>query len=494
MASRPIHICSITADSAVAELWRAAIEPLGGSHTAFDGLVTALRRLADHTPDIVLVDPSTMGIDGDHLALKIRHRIPSADLLIGIDRDPNGGWVYPEHGRSAQPTFRHDADWSVILISRESDPMQLRNRLKTILAERDQVTRCGWVGITQETRAASSLILAAANSDATVLIEGESGTGKELAAHAVHRNSARTAKPFLAINCSSFPESLLESELFGHEKGAFTDAFGRKKGIFEAVEGGTIFLDEIGETSPAVQARLLRVLEERRVRPIGATKALPVDFRIVAATNRDLQRAVAEGEFRRDLYFRLAVVQLTLAPLRERRGDIPVLLNHHLRGENGALMSVLTEDALSRLISYEWPGNIRELRNFSERSRVRFPNQKLDSDMVGSLLETVRPGINLPVATGRRPENVEREMIFAALAELKRDLDFLKRKVERISDAGATDPDAASLDAHFAPMRDVERERIALALRQTRGNRAQAAKMLGIGERTLYRKIREYDL
>lgn len=489
MATKSHHICTITSDLHLAEDWRAAIEPLGGSHTAFDGLITALRRLSEHAPDIILADLGATGISDDQLALKIRHRSPTSDLLISGEMADKH---WQERDRSTEPDVTELSTWGVTVIPRETDASQLRSRLKTILEDRIKVDECRWTGITQETRAASSLLLAAANSDATVLIEGESGTGKELAARAVHRNSNRAGKPFLALNCSAFPETLLESELFGHEKGAFTDAFARKKGIFEAVEGGTIFLDEIGETSSAVQARLLRVLEEHQVRPIGATKAIPVEFRIVAATNRNLHQAVADGSFRRDLYFRLAVVQLTLASLRERRGDVPALLQHHLTSTKRSLISFLDEAALTRLVGYDWPGNIRELRNFVERAGVRFPGIALDLDMVGSLLEVVRPGVNLPVATGRRADNVEREMIFAALAELKRDLDFLKRRVERIS--GPDQIIGESAAERFASMREVERDRVILALKQTHGNRAQAAKILGMGERTLYRKIREYGL
>jgi DNA-binding NtrC family response regulator len=478
------HFCSITADPLLVSRWRAALEPLGGSHTAFDGFVTALRRLADQTPDLLLVDPAVAGINLDQLGVKIRHRAPGADLLIVDDGSSS---------RDARPIER----WAIALMPHDIEPTELRARVRSMLAERERVSRCRWIGITQQIRSASDLLLAAAASDATVLIEGESGTGKELAARAVHQNSGRAAKPFLALNCSAFPETLLESELFGHEKGAFTDAFGRKKGIFEAAEGGTIFLDEIGETSPAVQSRLLRVLEEHQVRAIGATKAIPVDFRIVAATNRDLHRAVAEGTFRRDLYFRLAVVQLTLPPLRDRKGDIPALLLHHLKASAKKPVSLterLDEQALARLVDYDWPGNIRELRNFVERAGVRFAGQRLDHDSVGSLLETVRTPLNLPVPTGRKADNVEREMIFAALSELKRDLGFLKARVERIAGGEVATDASAAPSSDFASMRQIERERIALALKQTHGNRAKAAKLLGIGERTMYRKIREYGL
>ena len=472
---------SITADRDLARSWREALDPLGGTHTAVDGLLTALRRLADSAPDIILVDPAGSGLSLNQLGVKLRHRATAADILLADDEQkPPASMALDRWGIAAA-------------ISRTCEPGQLRSRVRALLDDRERTARCGWIGLSKSIRAASDLVLAAAHSETTVLIEGESGTGKELAARALHHNSARAGKAFLALNCSAFPETLLESELFGHEKGAFTDAFGRKKGIFEAVEGGTIFLDEIGETRPSLQSRLLRVLEERQVRPIGATKTIPVDFRIVAATNRDLGRAVNEGAFRQDLYYRLAVVQLTLRPLRERPGDVPALLAHQFAAVKppARLIDRLDESALVRLIDYDWPGNVRELRNFVERAQVRNPTGTLDADAVGLLLETVRTPLNLPVVTGRRAENVEREMIFAALSELKRDLDYLKRKVDRMGSLPSGEQEDS---AAFASMKQVERDRIALALKESHGNRAQAARLLGIGTRTLYRKIREYGL
>ncbi|MEW5701886.1 MAG: sigma-54 dependent transcriptional regulator [Candidatus Zixiibacteriota bacterium] len=480
---------TITADGELSRSWREALQPLGGTHTAVDGFLTALRRLADGAPDVLLIDPTGGGLSTDQLAVKLRLRAPIADILVAGE----------ELGSPEDAV--HDRWGLAAAVMRSCEPARLRSRIGAILADREHVARCGWVGLSQSLRAASDLLLAASRSDTTVLIEGESGTGKELAARALHNNSPRAGKAFLALNCTAFPETLLESELFGHEKGAFTDAFGRKKGIFEAVEGGTIFLDEIGETKPSLQARLLRVLEERQVRPIGATKAIPVDFRIVAATNRDLGRTVIEGAFRQDLYYRLAVVQLTLRPLRERPSDVPALLAHHLAAGRppSRLIDRLDESALVRLLDYDWPGNVRELRNFIERAQVRFipsgtreghPNDVLNADHVGTLLETVRTPLNLPVVTGRRAENVEREMIFAALSELKRDLEYLKRRVDRLRLLSSGD----SEDADFASMKQVERDRIALALKESHGNRSRAARLLGIGTRTLYRKIREYGL
>lgn len=472
---------SVTADTEMAARWRAALEPLGGTHTAVEGFLSAFRQLSVGAPDIILCDRVGSDLPLNQLFAKLRLRAPGADLLIAAADGPEIDPVVMER-------------WGICCtLPREMSSAELRSRVESLLADRERVTRCGWVGVTQPMRAASDLLLAAAPSDTTVLIEGESGTGKELAARAVHRNSKRAGGPFLALNCSAFSETLIESELFGHEKGAFTDAFARKRGVFEAADGGTIFLDEIGETSPGVQARLLRVLEEHQVRPVGASKTIAVDFRIVAATNHNLLQDTGGGKFRRDLYYRLAVMQLTLTPLRERPGDVPVLLAHHIAAADPGrrLLDRLTEDALARLVDYDWPGNARELRNFVERADVRHPGETVDADQISALLETVRTPLLLPVVTGRRAETVEREMIFAALSELKRDLDYLKRRIDRVGIPadGTGDP-----SADVRSMKQVQRDEITRALKETHGNRAKAARLLGIGERTLYRKIRQFGL
>ncbi len=484
MADPTLQILSVTDDDTLAGRWRQGTVPLGGTHTACDGMVTALRQLPERPLDILLIDPSAGDLPIDTLLQKIRHRAPTADIVLALDSTTHIDSTILER-------------WGVAhLFSRDFTPDEWSARLSAILADRERVARCQWVGLSPSLRAASDLLLAAASSEATVLVEGESGTGKELAARAVHRNSSRTDRPFLALNCSAFTETILESELFGHEKGAFTDAFGRKQGVFEAAAGGTIFLDEIGETSPGVQARLLRVLEERQVRRVGATESIPVDFRIVAATNRDLNEIVDDGQFRRDLYFRLAVVQLTLPALRERRGDIPALLAHHFSGDESPgnrLLNRVSEEALARLIDYDWPGNIRELRNFVDRVNVYSPDRPIDDQMLSEVLTSGRPLMQLPVVTGRQAENVEREMIFRALSELKRDLDEIKQQVAHLSNVHSTGP-TVTPEQPIPSLRQSERDRIADALRHTEGNRARAAKLLGIGERTLYRKIREYGL
>jgi DNA-binding NtrC family response regulator len=239
-------------------------------------------------------------------------------------------------------------------------------------------TRSGYqtesiVGLNPSMQELYTLIKRAAGSKATVLIRGESGSGKELVARALHSNSPRAAKPFVPVNCAALSETLLESELFGHEKNAFTGAAAQKPGRFEMANGGTLFLDEIGEIPPAVQVKLLRVLQEREYERVGGTKSVRVDVRLVAATNKDLEKAVKEGEFREDLYYRLQVIQLAVPPLRERREDIRDLAEHFLRkynAENGRKIKSISPEALELLVKYDFPGNVRELENAIERAVV----------------------------------------------------------------------------------------------------------------------------
>jgi two-component system response regulator AtoC len=292
-------------------------------------------------------------------------------------------------------------------------------------------------------QAVFELARAAAKSGSTVLILGESGTGKDLLARAVHAESDRATKPFVAVSCAALTETLLESELFGHERGAFTGATDRHQGKFETASGGTLFLDEIGDISPKLQVDLLRVLEERKVTRVGGTAAFPVDVRVIAATNRDLAKLIAEGTFRQDLYYRLNVIPLTIPPLRERKEDIPLLVAHLLETlsvEMSKHVEGVSEDTMSHLLAHDWPGNVRELRNVLER------------------------GIVLASGPLLRPEHL------GALGEGR-----------------ASDKKPLSLE-------DVERRHIAEILRQTAGNVSQAARVLDIDRATLYTKIRKYDL
>ncbi|HLV89402.1 MAG TPA: sigma 54-interacting transcriptional regulator [Candidatus Sulfotelmatobacter sp.] len=288
-----------------------------------------------------------------------------------------------------------------------------------------------------------------APADSTVLIEGESGTGKELAARALHRNGSRSSKPFVAINCAAIPESLLESDLFGHERGAFTGALMQKKGRLEVADGGVVFLDEIGELAPALQVKLLRVLQEREFERVGGTQPIKVDIRLIAATNRDLSEAVKKKEFRQDLYYRLAVVKLTMPPLRERKEDVPMLTRHFVQKYAKRCKvkpKPVSREAMSALLNYEWPGNVRELENAIERALVLGTTEMLlPEDLPESILEPVPP------------EEMTEGKYQASVRELKREL-------------------------------------IHNAVEQTRGNYVDAAKVLGVHPNYLHRLIRNLGL
>jgi len=374
----------------------------------------------------------------------------------------------------------------------------------------------------------------------TVLIEGESGTGKELVARAVHRLSPRRGKPFIAVNVGALPETLLESELFGHEKGSFTGAAERRLGRFELADTGTLFLDEIGEIPTSTQVKLLRVLEEREVTRVGGTQTIPVDVRVVAATNRPLREHVEDGAFRADLFYRLNVLSVYLPPLRERREDIPLLVRKfvtefatlHDRDFHG-----ISADALELLVAYPWPGNVRELRNLVESMVVLAHGREIGADDIPRPMREGGGRRLLPVPVGpmvqgsERAQGRELEFIVRSLVELKLQVEELRRRMDveqrptsaagwmgevrapSVPVTGLTEivpPAGYGLVRGIEPrddtppatvitlgpgmtMAEIERVAIQAALRDSGGNRRKAAEILGIGERTLYRKLREYD-
>ena len=353
----------------------------------------------------------------------------------------------------------------------------------------------------------------------TVLIQGESGTGKELVAKGIHDLSPRRGGAFIAVNCAALPEGLLESELFGHEKGAFTGAAERRLGRFELADTGTIFLDEIGEIPAATQVKLLRVLESRTFFRVGGTQPIKVDVRVLAATNRALRDAVMLGEFRDDLYYRLNVLNIYLPPLRERREDIPLLVRRFIRElakEHDRAFRGITPEAMQRLVSAPWPGNVRQLRNLVESMVVLAPGAEIRaSDIPADVLEG--PGSLLPVRVGapalREMGGQELEFILRSLLDLKLQVEELRRRLDehpqRVQVIELADhstvadvlPEGAERDGDhpvvYRPgmtMAEVERAAIDAALREHRGNRRRAAEVLGIGERTLYRKIKAYHL
>ena len=428
-------------------------------------------------------------------------------------------------------------------ISAPPDPVEVQVALRTQLDRYRLQAETGIVGRTEAIREVLDRIQLIAPVNSTVLITGESGTGKEMAARAIHLVSPRRSRPFIAMNCAAVPESLLESELFGHEKGAFTGATSRRKGMFELADGGTLLLDEIGEMPLQLQTRFLRVLETRRFMRVGGDVEIQVDVRVIAATNQDLREAVRHGAFRRDLYYRLNVLHLELPPLRLRKPDIPMLVRYFVRAVSEAHdreFKGLAPEAMQILLEYDWPGNVRELRNLVESMVVLAPGSVIRAVDIPPEIRTGKGRSLLPISaigvgssieplvdddggvTARMPQM---EFIFRTLVEMKMDLEDLRAEFERyrgrhpeltggaplidfhvepIEVSTGDGDDSADLNADMSvpvirltsdmTMEDVEREAIRFALEEVGGNRRKAAERLGIGERTLYRKLRQYEL
>ncbi len=322
-------------------------------------------------------------------------------------------------------------------------------------------------------------------SDAPVLIVGESGTGKELVARAIHATSQRRSAPLVVINCGAIPENLLESELFGYVRGAFTDAVADRQGLFERASGGTLFLDEIGDTSPAIQAKLLRVLEDGEVRRLGADASARVDVRIVAATNRDLERAIAEEKFRQDLYYRLNVVSIKLPPLRERLGDIPDLARHFVRKyakEHGKEVHGIADDALRTMVRYHWPGNVRELENAIERAILLCPLPRTEIQLDDLPVEIVRPDVITAAAQAAWQPSPSAP----ALSEPPSLTPMTQTAAEAFDRDDVIEP---LLPLSVATLKELTRLHILWVLRLTNGDKTEAAKLLGISRATLYREL-----
>ncbi|KAB2909211.1 MAG: sigma-54 dependent transcriptional regulator [Ignavibacteriales bacterium] len=366
--------------------------------------------------------------------------------------------------------------------------------------------KLGIIGKSKEMRDLTDIIMQVAPSDITVLIYGESGVGKEVIARAIHKASKRADKELLSLNCGAIPESLLESELFGHNKGSFTGAIESRKGYFELADNGTLFLDEIGEMPLSTQVKFLRVLETKEFMRIGAEKTTKVDVRLIAATNKNLQYLVDEKRFREDLYFRLKAVMLEIPPLRKRKQDIPELAEHFIKiycENNQRPLVQLTTDALDLLYEYPWPGNVRELKNSVETAIALSRSDLLTADSFRNLLKTEeRPAsVNLPVRLNKTADEVERDFIYRALFELKKDIIELKDMVSKLSENGVFGAETAVHHHHSnGEERDelnldkVEKEMIVRAMEKAGGNKRMAALYLNMSERTLYRKLEKLGL
>ena len=413
-------------------------------------VAAATKALADTTFEVVVTDLRMPDGDGLDVLRAAKAHCPEADVILltayagwesAKEAIQLGAFDYFEKGREPDELLHR--------IERAVEDKALRRENENLRAQvRERFGLEGLIASSAEMAPVLDLVERVAPTDATVLIRGESGTGKEIIAKALHHASKRAAGRFVAINCGALPEPLLESEIFGHVKGAFTGAGANKKGLFEEAHGGTLFLDEIGEMTPGLQVKLLRALQNGEVRPVGSTQVITVDARVVAATNRDLEPMIRQGSFREDLFYRLNVIPIGLPPLRERREDIPLLAEHFLArfGQRQGRVLRLSAGATERLLRYAWPGNVRELENAMERLAILARDETIEP---GDLPPHIGAGFALGTAPGLAAEQT--------LAE-------------------------------------TERAHIIQILERYGWNHSRAAEALGIGRTTLWRKLKDYGI
>ena len=406
----------------------------------------ALLRFREHPCELVVTDLKMDGIDGMELLKELKREQPATEVLMmtahgtvetAVEALRVGAYDY------IQKPF--DMDDFVHAVGRMAEKVGLSSentRLRADLKERHSFDNV--IGASGAMQNVFRMVERVAKRDATVLLRGESGTGKEVVAKLIHHQSARSDGPFLAVNCAAIPENLLESELFGHEKGAFTGAVGSRLGLFREADGGTLFLDEIGEVGTNIQVKLLRALQEQEVQPVGGRGPVPINARIVAATNRELEVGLKEGWFREDLYYRLSVFPIFVPPLRERRDDVEPLAAHFLE-KSGHAGLAFDAEAMQRLLGYAWPGNVRELENIVQRAALM-----TDGEVIGT-------GALPNHVTGRGP-------------------------IEGTAGAITIPEEGLNLEA-------LEEDLIRQAIRKAQGNKTRAAELLGITRRTLYSRL-----
>jgi DNA-binding NtrC family response regulator len=444
------HILVVDDDSYVRESTEEILRRKGYQVDTSANGKDALVLLDEADFDLILSDIKMPEMDGIELLAAAKGKYPDIHVIMmtafgsvdnAVEAMRKGAYDYIQKG-SADPT---EIELVVERALKYQDSQRENKRLRSEL--QDKYSFNNMIGKAHNMEQVFDLIDTVADSRATVLVTGESGTGKELVARALHYNSSRRSAPFIRLNCAALPKDLMESELFGHEKGAFTGAIKQTRGRFEMADGGTLLLDEISEIDPALQAKLLRVLQEREFERIGSTQTIKVDVRIVATTNRDLQKEVEAGNFREDLYYRLNVIEMGLPPLRERTEDIPALVQNFVskyNEENGKRITGVADETLDALLAYDWPGNIRELENYTERAVVVARGEALAPD------------------------------------------DYPQRLT-----SGPQGRDDGGIHVGMT-VHEMERRLIMKTLESCQGNRTEAAGMLGISTRTLRNKLHEY--
>jgi DNA-binding NtrC family response regulator len=432
-----------------------------------------LRMAQNESPDLVLLDVRMPDLSGLEVLDQLKKN-GDARAVIMITADPQLDDIKAALKLGAYDFVGKPIDFDELHVSIKNalEATQLRTEVQHLRGEVRR--RTGYHEVVGNSPKMTELLnfvrKVAASEATTILVQGESGTGKDLIAKAIHYESSRQEKPFVAINCSAIPETLMEAELFGHEKGAFTDAKQMKKGLFEMADGGTLFLDEIGELSPLLQAKLLRVLEDQVIRRVGGVRDMQVDVRVIAASNRDLEKAVREGHFRQDLYYRLAIIAIFIPPLRERKEDVLPLVDFFIERYNTRFKKSvrgITEETRRRLLAHSWPGNVRELKNSIERAMILEDEQLL------------RPAY-LPFAVAES----------GGLTAFERTTP---------SDGGQQLPGGRSLPRLYIPeggtsLEEVERAMVEMAMRQASGNQTHAARLLDISRDALRYKLKKFGL
>jgi DNA-binding NtrC family response regulator len=447
-----LNLLIVDDERSIRDACREVAQSLGFNTFTADSAEHAYRLLESQGIDAVLLDLRLPGAGGLEALNQIKSRRPDAIIVVvtgygtvqsAVQAMKNGAYDYVTKPFSLEELK--------LLLERVVSHLKLKTENR-VLREKIK-SRQGFgsiVGTSPEMEKLYRIVAKAAYSTHPVLVLGESGTGKELVARSIHFSGPFRDKPFIPVDCGSLVPTLIESELFGYVKGAFTGAQRAKDGLLAIAEGGTVFLDEVGELPIDLQAKLLRAIQEKEIRPVGSTKHIPINVRILAATNRDLEEGVAQGTFRRDLYFRLNVLSLRIPSLRERRQDIPILASHFLErlSRNSEPERTLSDDAMKAMLAYDWPGNVRELENCLERACAF----------------TTGPMIHL----GDLPREIS--------------------QLERSTAAGA-----GNGNNKIVPMSELERQTILNAIAQLNGDKLQAARLLGIGKTTLYRKLKEYS-
>jgi DNA-binding NtrC family response regulator len=447
-----LNLLIVDDERSIREACREVAQSLGFNPYVADSAEHAYRLLETQSIDAALIDLRLPGAGGLDALRRIKERRPEALVIVVT------GYATVQSAVQAMKIGAYDyvtkpfsLDELKLLLERVINHLRLKSENRMLREKvKSKQGFGGIVGRSPEMEKLYRIISKAANSIHPVLILGESGTGKEMVARSIHYSGPFRDKPFIPVDCGSLVPTLIESELFGYVKGAFTGATQAKDGLMAIAEGGTIFLDEVGELPVDLQAKLLRAIQEKEIRPVGSTRRIPINIRILAATNRDLEQAVMQGAFRRDLYFRLNVLSLRIPALRERRQDIPLLIGHFLdrMTRNSGQEKLLSDEALKAMLAYDWPGNVRELENCLERTSA-FTS--------GPLIHTT----DLPREIGKVPG-----------------------------------PDLSPGNGHrkIVPMAELERQTILSAIADLNGDKLQAARLLGIGKTTLYRKLKDYAM